>query len=309
MSKIQSPAPAERLSQTQELCSCAPLDASVFVDTVEHELCAEECIPVAPELKLQLQNALVDSFPRSAPFSLLLLHVTQFEHIQMPPTSPVVHKKVNCHAPASFLEQVLHAIRRTLRAGDRMLVDERGSGAALLFPQVDRVGMACITKRILRSINLLQAETVVPPLRQQTEIVLGTASYPESVASVEDLLAHVGAVRERIVFRPAVLPEPVPLRSRSIRNSEPTRRSQLRGVPFMQIPSRLPTRLKQLVPHSLALELRCAPVGRDHNRLTVAMANPADGRAIYHLREATGMTIFPVSCELAALETLLASNW
>ena len=70
-----------------------------------------------------------------------------------------------------------------------------------------------------------------------------------------------------------------------------------------------PTRLKLLIPYALAMELRCAPVGRDHNRLTVAMANPTDMRAIYHLREATGMTIFPVSCEASALETLLASGW
>src|SRR3954451_14535465 len=100
MSKIQSLAPAERLLQMQELCSCAPLGASVLADTAAPDPGEEESIPVASELKRQLQDALADSFPRSAPFSLLLLHVTQFEHIQMPPTSPVVHKKVSCHAPA-----------------------------------------------------------------------------------------------------------------------------------------------------------------------------------------------------------------
>jgi hypothetical protein len=311
MNKIRYPVSTEHLPQAQALCSCTPPGSFVLAETSadEDQERHEELIPLAPTLNVDLQTALASYFPRSEPFSMLLLHITQFEYIQMPPTSLIVHKRMNSHAPASFLAQVIHPIRRTLRASDLVLVDECGSGAALLFPQVDRVGIACIAERISRSINLLQAETVVPPLRQQTEIVLGVGSYPEAAASLEELLIQSARVHERVVFRPAVLPELVPLRSRAIRASKPVRRDAGQGVPFMQIPSRLPTRLRQLVPYALALELRCAPVGRDHNRLTVAMANPADARAIYHLREVTGMTIFPVSCELSALETLLASNW
>lgn len=322
MSKIRYSAPTERLAQNQEPCSCVLPGSGSLSDecaNADQERWEEESIPIAPELNALLQTALADHFPRSAVFSLLLLHVTQFEHIQMPPTSPIVHKRVSCHAPASFLDQMLHPIRRTLRASDVLLADEQGSGAVFLFPQVDRVGIACIAERISHSIRLLQAETVVPPLRQQTEVVLGAASYPEFATSLEELLLQAGRVRERIVFRPAVLPEPVSQRTRATRGNEPARRTtrqservhaaHSQGVPFMQIPSRLPTRLKQLVPYTLAQELRCAPVGRDHNRLTVAMADPADALALYHLREVTGMTIFPVSCELSALETLLASNW
>jgi hypothetical protein len=311
MNKVRYPASTEHLSQTQALCSCTPPGSFVLAATAaeEDQERNEELIPLASALTRDLQRALASYFPRSTPFSLLLLHITQFEYIQMPPTSLVVHKRVNCHAPASFLAQVIHPIRRTLRASDLVLMDECGSGAALLFPQVDRVGIACIAERVSRSINLLQAETVVPPLRQQTEIVLGADSYPEAADSPEELLIQSARVREKVIFRPAVLPEPVPLRSRAIRASKPGRRDAEQGVPFMQIPSRLPTRLRQLIPYALALELRCAPVGRDHNRLTVAMANPADARAVGHLREVTGMTIFPVSCELSALETLLASNW
>lgn len=303
----------ERPSQTQDLCSCTPPGSFMLVDQ-ERE---DEVVPISSALHEQLQVTLANSFPRSASFSLLVLHVTQFEHIQMPPGSSVVHQRVSCHAPATFLAQVMLPIRRTLRASDLVLVDERGTGAVLLFPQVDRVGIACIVERVSHCINLLQAETVVPPLRQQTEITLGAASYPDACDSLGELLLQAGRLRERVVFRPAVLPEPAQFRPRVPRGT--TRRAVTRGeqargdralrVPFMQIPSRLPTRLKQLVPYTLARELRCAPVGRDHNRLTVAMADPDDTRAIYHLREVTGMTIFPVSCELSALETLLASNW
>ena len=321
MSKIRYPVPTERLPQSQELCLCVPPGSVMLAQMSASEIQESrgEAILLAPTLNSALQSALMSHFPCSMPLSLLLLHITQFEYIQTSPDLSGVHKRVNCHAPASFLAQVLHSTRRVLRASDLVLFDECGSGAAFLFPQVDRVGIARITERILHSINLLQAETVVPPLREQTEIVFGTSSYPELALSPEELLIQASVVRERVVFRPAVLPDSVPLRARTARARETTRRGTAQGgrgraahpqgVPFMQIPSRLPTRLKQLIPYSLALELRCAPVGRDHNRLTVAMANPADTQAIYQLREVTGMTIFPVSCEPSALEILLASNW
>ncbi len=317
MSKIRHSVSIAHVPPDQERCSCAPPGSLAVMERAasEGQEESEERIPIAPALYRLLQVALASYYPRSTPFSLILLHVTQFEHIQMPPDSPIVHRRVSCHAPASFLDQVLHPIHRTLRGSDLVLADEGGSGAVFLFPQVDRVGIACIAERISRSINLLQAETVVPPLRQQTEILLGVSSYPDAATTQEALVMQASRVRERIVFHPAVLPEAVPARAVAARGAVVARRRstrkevQLSGIPFMQIPSRLPTRLKQLVPYALAQELRCAPVGRDHNRLTVAMANPGDTRAIYHLREVTGMTIFPVSCELSALEVLLASDW
>ena len=235
----------------------------------------------------------------------------------MPPGSSIVHKRLSCHASMDLLEQVLHTVRRALRATDQILVDTQGTGAALFFPQVDRQGISCIAGRVSYSINLLQAETVIPPLQYETEIVLGFSSYPDSATSLETLLCQAGLVQEKIVFRPAVFSQPGSLRSGRAEsparknNVKPTRLQAARanGIPFMQIPSRLPTRLKQLIPYALALELRCAPVGRDHNRLTVAMAHPEDPRAVHQLREVTGMTIFPVSCEISALDTLLASGW
>lgn len=236
----------------------------------------------------------------------------------MPPGSPIVHKRQRRQTSANLLEQVMHVVRRTLRADDQILLDERAVGAAFLFPLVDQVSIAHIAGRISYNIHLLQAETLIPPLRHETEIALGFGSYPESATSLDELIERAALAQERIIFRPAVLPRPDHPRSglASTRKTQPPARATKArsaaaqaGFPFMQIPSRLPARLQQLIPYPLAQDLRCAPVGRDHNRLTVAMADPADARAIYHLREVTGMTIFPVSCELSALETLLASNW
>ncbi len=311
MSESRHSASAESHASKHEPCSCPPLfpagsDASARED---------QSVPIAPSLGALLRTALARHFPRSTPLSLLLLHITQFEHLPMPPTSPIVHKRLRYHAPMSLLEQIVQTVRRTLRADDLILTDEQGSGAALLFPEVDREGISRIAGRVSASIHLLQAETVTPPLRYETEIALGFGSYPQPAGSPDALLACAGRVREHIIFRPAILSQaeqPAPS-ERAARTEHPGTASpanaQAGGIPFMQIPSRLPTRLKQLIPHSLALDLRCAPVGRDHNRLTVAMANPTDVRAISYLRETTGLTIFPVACEPSALETLLASGW
>lgn len=321
MREARHPASTEQIPQTHERCACRPLSsrqksihlASEGVDGQNN------FIPVALTLNNALQTTLAHHFPRSTPLSILLLHITQFEHIPMPPTSPVVHKKLSCHASASLLEQVLQKIRRTLRASDQILTEEKGTGAAILFPQVDQEGIACIAERISHSIHLLRAETIIPPLQYETEIAFGLGSYPEPATSLEELLYRTDLVQETITFRPAVIPQPENVRVRPVHAEHASKNSRSKearlheahanGIPFMQLPSRLPTRLKHLIPHSLALELHCAPVGRDHNRLTVAMANPTDTQAIYHLCETTGMSIFPVSCEITALEILLASGW
>jgi hypothetical protein len=216
--------------------------------------------------------------------------------------------RLRSHAPASLLEQVLQMVRRNLRTDDQILADEQGSGAVLMFPAVDQEGIARIVGRVSASIHLLQAETVTPPLRYETEIVLGSSACAQPAASPAVLLACPGQVWEAIRFRPAVHTLSRPPAGKRIRPVHAAGVSAC-GIPFMQIPNCLPTRLQQLVPHTLALHLRCAPVGRHHNRLTVAMANPTDLCAISRLREATGLVIFPVACEPSALETLLASGW
>jgi hypothetical protein len=288
-------------------CTCLPL----FPLTGPYEYTRESPgLPVAPALAQTLQAALAAHFPRITPFSLLLLHIAQFEHLPMSPTSPSAPDRLRFHAPASLLEQVLQMARRSLRTDDQILADEQGSGAAILFPEVDQEGIARIVGRVSASIHLLQAETVTPPLRSETEIVLGSCVCTRPAASPAVLLACPGRIWEAIRFRPVMSSSTrTPASASQHVRSAHAEKEPVSSIPFMQIPSRLPIRLQQLIPHTLALHLRCAPVGRNHNRLTVAMANPTDLCAISHLREATGLVIFPVACELSALETLLASGW
>ncbi|HLH62268.1 MAG TPA: hypothetical protein VKV20_11345 [Ktedonobacteraceae bacterium] len=311
---IDTPAP--------ERCSCMPLSSLHPVawggqEDLEDSL---QVIPVTEELNACIRSTLQDFFPRIAPLSLFLLHIAQLEHLHIAPKSAVLHRRHRFHAPSSFLEQVLLNVRRCIRYSDQMLIHD-GAGAAIIFPDVDAEGAFSIQERIYHSINLLQPETFIPQLKRETDILMGMGSYPKPGASLEELLYHTGLIARRLRLRPSVtaqlrgvkpagIVEELPY-NRQFEDDEraPANHARANGIPFMQLPSRLPQRLKQLIPYELALELRCAPVGRDHNRLTVAMAQPSNIHAIARLREVTGMTIFPVSCEINALETLLTNGW
>jgi hypothetical protein len=67
------------------------------------------------------------------------------------------------------------------------------------------------------------------------------------------------------------------------------------GIPYLTLlPAKLPKYLQQLVNPQLARELRCYPLGRERNMLTVAMLNPEDSSALDRLQRETGLHIFPV---------------
>ena len=306
-------------SPAAERCNCPPL-SSLHREFRPDQDEAGEFIPVTPatpELSSYLRTALATFFPRSSPISVLLLHISQLEHIYITPKAAIFHKRHRYHAPASFLEQIVTNVRRTIRSSDQIVL-HAGTGGAVILPDVDQEGAFGVVERIFHSINLLQPETVIPPLKRETDIFIGLGSYPKPGESLEELLYHTGCVAHRLTLRPAVNAlstkpaHPGEIDHDQQGDEDTTRTLQTvrtSGIPFMQLPSRLPQRLKHLIPYQLACELRCAPVGRDHNRLTVAMAHPTDIHAINLLRLATGMVIFPVACEVLALDSLLTHGW
>jgi GGDEF domain-containing protein len=309
-------------SPATDLCTCLPisrLHKASWVDHAENPEHLTEMTPVTLEMNGSLRTLLENHFPRSSPLSVLLLHISQLEHIHIVPKSSILHKRHRYHAPASLLEQILINVRRSIRSSDHILV-HRGASIAIILPDVDHEGAQTLLERVYYSINLLQPETVIPPLKRETDITLGIGSYPKPGASLENLLYHTGFMANRIILRPAVITQLHGTRSIGLVEVNPNNHNQdeendsfdaarSNGIPFMQLPTQLPSRLKQLIPYTLARELRCVPVGRDHNRLTVAMAYPTDIQAIDHLRATIDMTIFPVACEAKALEKLLDQNW
>ena len=302
-----------------ERCMCQPLSSLQTVPLAgqEEDEAVEHVVPATALLNTKLRTSLQAAFPRSTPLSLLLLHVSQLEYTYVA-SQMSTHRRRRYHASPELLEQILVNVRRAVRREDEMLIHE-GTGAVLLFPDVDQHGAAAILERIYRNICLLQAETVVPPLKRETIILIGIGTYPEPGASLEQLLYHAGRVARRLALRPAIAthrqplsPDPEaekPLLTKDENCAVAPSREVSTSIPFMQLPAEIPARLKQLIPYDLALTLHCVPVGRNHRCLTVAMTNPTSREDIRRLQMVTHMTIFPVSCEEDALNVLLEQKW
>ena len=171
----------------------------------EDEGC-EQVIPVSQELGQRVHLALEEYFPRTTPLSMLLLHISQWEYKQVAPQSALIHQRHRFHAPDSFLEQVLTNMRRAIRGRDQILTYP-GAGAVLFFPNVDERGIYSILDRVYRNVTLLQAETVIPPLKYETDILIGIGSYPEPGISIEQLLSQTSVPAQRFTLRPAITPQ------------------------------------------------------------------------------------------------------
>ncbi len=308
-------------SPAGERCDCQPLSSLHRAPGCDSES-ASEIVPVTPatlELNHYMRARLAALFPRATPLSLLLIHISQLDHVHITPKTVVLHKRHRYHAPTGFLEQVLMNVRRAMRNTDQVILHE-GTGAAIILPDVDQEGAFNVVERVFHSINLLQPETVIPPLKRETDITIGIGSYPRPGKTLEELLYHAGCVAHNLTLRPAVntqlrgnkaaLPTEIGIgQTLDDEPGSPAHSRHTSGIPYMQLPARLPQSLKRLVPYRMARELRCVPVGRDHNRLTVAMAYPTDSNAINLLQSASNMVIFPVACEISALDAMLSKEW
>jgi hypothetical protein len=307
----------EEQATTTDPCHCTPLSSLHTAQRRGSEQEKEELLVLATsEMNSRLRTHLQDLLSRIDTLSIILLHVSQIEPPPIVPPSILPPRRQLYHVSDSFLDQMMMNVRRVIREDDAILL-QPGSGAALILPNVDAQGAYRLLERIHRSLDLLQGETVIPPLTRETTILLGSGSYPEQGKTVEQLLYATGAALHHLTLRPALAPQPKRASSFTVREQKmPIRNDALRlparinaPAPFMHLPAELPRRLKQLIPYYLAQELNCAPVGRDHHCLTVAMANPADREAVHCLEECTGMMIFPVSCEEEELLTLLKKPW
>jgi Type II secretion system (T2SS), protein E, N-terminal domain len=150
--------------------------------------------------------------------------------------------------------------------------------------------------------NMAEIEFLRP-----VSMTIGHSGYQESNASIEESIeaANVASLRynrqgEKVSRKePRHLPA---LPQTTEDDSELPELARKLGIPYLSLfPQKLPIGVQRLVNPSLAQELRCFPIGRERNTLTVAMQNPQDNEALNRLHEETGLLIFPV---LAHPETL-----
>lgn len=311
------------------LCHCRPpaLLAAAFEER-GHALAfdLEQITPISPELYNHLEKRLRTLFPRSTPFSMVLLHIAQIEQTtEFPPCKPRYY-----HALPVLLEEVLAQIRRSIRRNDYILTHE-GVGAALIFPGVDERGIYGVVERVYHNISNMPRERFSGLSKRETVIVMGVGSYPTPAPTLDRLLYAAGNTSYRLAFPDAPFAnrweagrdqdEDVAFWDEDERETGDhlpatfaiehvyTHMPLSRSAPFMHLPVQIPVRLKQLLPYEVARSLQCVPAGRSHHSLTVAMAHPQNTEHIDTLQAVTGLTIFPVSCDLTALANLLEQPW
>ncbi|HZO71613.1 MAG TPA: hypothetical protein VFB60_05380 [Ktedonobacteraceae bacterium] len=294
-------------AQELEHCDCLPFSPLLYSMQQDGIADHEHMVPVSLTLNNRVRSAVRALFPRSTPLSLLLLHICQQEYAH----EAALPERRRYHAPSGVLEQVLINVRRVIRVGDRHMIQE-SAGAIIIFPDVDRQGICSIVERVYNSIDLLQAETLIPPLTRETAIVLGIGSYPDAGISIEDLLYQTGRVVRRLTLRPIITfpPHEFPEQCQRFPVGEPEQAvAASPACPLMALPQELAQHLKCLIPYQLAHELQCVPVGQDQHTLTVAMAHPGNMASIRRLQGETGLNIFPVACRSEELAALLARQW
>lgn len=142
-------------------------------------------------------------------------------------------------------------------------------------------------------------------------ITIGHSAYPIPDSNIDEFIEAAGVVSLRRNFASE---KPVhKTLARQARTAQldaedeewPTLARKL-GIPYLSLlPRKPPERVQQLVNTRLAQELRCYPLGRERNTLTVAMLNPHDRVALERLHRETGLDIYPVLTHPQELQTAL----
>ena len=205
---------------------------------------------------------------------------------------------------------LLQNLRPLVRKTDHVFLHDRSMYFMLLAANLQ--GAEIVEERLWEALLWRVHSMSEQELPRPTSVSIGHSAFPVPQDSPEDLLSaaqttsrHFGERVQRTCQRDAhagyerdgARPEEqgeLPLLARKL------------GIPYLTfLPSRPPRRALQVVSTRLAQELRCYPVGRERNMLTVAMLNPQDNQALERLRQETGLFIFPVLTHPEALDSAL----
>ncbi len=205
---------------------------------------------------------------------------------------------------------LMHNLRSLVRKTDYAFLLDHGIYFLLLGAneQGGQIVQSRLWEALLWRVHNMTGREVAKP----RALSIGHSAYPGTSASLYDFLME--ASNARLHFD--LLPEK-PARKGAVRHA---RHSSLQvendeelpalarklGIPYLTLlPLKLPHGVQNIVNPRLAHELRCYPIGRERNMLTVAMLNPQDRSALDRLHQETGMYIFPVLTHPHALETAL----
>ncbi len=221
-------------------------------------------------------------------------------------------EKVNLHrlTRANYsTEYLLNNLRTLVRKTDRVLLIAHS--LYFLLPGASVHGGQIVQNRLWEALlcrvqNLSERE-VLPP----RSMAIGHSAYPMAHQTIDDFIAAASKAilrfdlqSEKVTHKPAAARDEQQVKD-EMEEELPVLARKL-GIPYLTLlPRKLPQSLQRLVDPKLAQELRCYPLGRERNMLTVAMLNPQDRSALDRLKQETGLHIFPVLTHPHALQLAL----
>jgi hypothetical protein len=236
-------------------------------------------------------------------------------------TITLLYQKSNRRTGAVKTRQAEHArlgtayllqnIRGLVRKTDKVLLHEQK--IYFVLREADLQGAQIVEERLWEALLWRTHNMGTQESPRPQSMTISHAAYPEPHTTLDDLLnaverpaRHFGTVPERAVYH---------IHKRSTRHEEPITSgdkeelpllAQKLGIPYLSLlPGKLPHRVLHALNARLARELRCYPIGRERNMLTVAMLNPQDHTILERLHQETGLHIFPVLTHPEALERAL----
>ena len=151
-------------------------------------------------------------------------------------------------------------------------------------------------------------------ITRPVSIAISHSAFPHPCASIEELIEVTDNEQLRFDLHTEKPTRKTTTRSHTaqsqkqgeLMNEELPMLARKLGIPYLSLlPRKPPQRVQQLVNRNLAQALRCYPIGRERNTLTVAMVDPQDRSALDRLRQETGLWIFPVLTNPSKLQTAL----
>jgi hypothetical protein len=136
-------------------------------------------------------------------------------------------------------------------------------------------------------------------------MAIGHSAYPESYDDVHQCILAAREASIRFDLHPEKRKgKPTPVQQSA--DNELSALARKLGIPYLALlPRKLPAKVLHLVRPQLVQELRCYPLGRTHDTLTVAIADPQNSQALERLQHETGLQIFPVLVPPQEIEIVL----
>jgi hypothetical protein len=216
------------------------------------------------------------------------------------------HRYVRADRTTQYL---LNDLRALVRKTDSVL--QLGHNFYFLLHGANNQGGQIVQDRLWQALiwrihNLTERDMMRPQ-----SMTIGHSSYPmrnktllDFITAADQATFRFDTQSEKALYKHAELPQGEQTKD-ELDQELPTLARKL-GIPYLTLlPSKLPQSLQHLVNPKLAHELRCYPLGRERNMLTVAMLNPVDHSALDRLKQETGLHIFPVLTHPQALQVAL----